>query len=136
MVTGMFGCMYMSGKISNADKYNTELMKEGTELYKSVRENISKSYPIYPAGLHKMAYDGYLTLGLLDESERKIMLGVWKKNTEYRCVDVDMSPYADKIAVERVYPNKFDGLEYSVEGTNIKINFPDGNSAIYFVIKY
>ena len=136
MVTGMFGCMYMSGKISNADKYNTELMKEGTELYKSVRDNIARSYPIYPAGLHKMAYDGYLTLGLVDESERKIMLGVWKKNTEYRCVDVDMSPYADKIAVERVYPNKFDGLEYSVEGTNIKINFPDGNSAIYFVIKY
>lgn len=136
MVTGMFGCMYMSGKISNADEYNTSLMREGVELYKSVRDNIMRAYPIYPAGLHKMAYDGYLALGLIDESERKIMLGVWKKNTEYQEVDVDMSPYADSIKVQRVYPKDFEGLSYSTDGTSIKISFPCGNCAIYFVIEY
>ena len=83
-----------------------------------------------------MAYDGYLTLGLIDESERKIMLGVWKKNTEYKTVDVDMSPYADSIEIRRVYPENFEGLSYSTEGTSIKISFPCGNCAIYFVIEY
>lgn len=136
MVTGMFGCLYMSGKITNADKYNTSLIVEGVDMYKSIRDMIPLSYPIYPTGTRKMAENGFLTFGLMCEEKKTIMLGVWKKNTSEMSFTLDMSRYAEKFETMRVYPNSFEGLSYTVCGANINISFPDESSAIYFVLKY
>lgn len=136
VVSGLLGCFYMSGRISNADEYNLLLMKEGIELYKRIRPMINESYPIYPTGLTKMADDGIITYGLCHKESRHIMLGVWKKNYPLDEAVIDLSKYANSISVEEIYPKKFEGISYTTENNKLCVKFPNGNIAAYFLIKY
>ena len=40
MVNGMLGCMYLSGRIDEADENNQKLIKQGVETYKKIRKYI------------------------------------------------------------------------------------------------
>ncbi len=136
VITGFFGCFYMSGRIDCADEYNTSLIKEGIDLYKDIRHLIPVSHPIYPTGLARMDRNGFLTFGLFCDRERTIMLGIWKKDTTENEFCVDLSKYAHDFKIKQVYPEKFDNLSFHTEQDKICVRFPDGNTAIFFVIEY
>lgn len=136
MVSGMFGCLYMSGRICHADEYNTSLIKEAVSLYKRIRPYIIESFPIYPMGLARMEDNGYLCLGLRNEGERSIMLGIWKKDTCDGPVSIDMSKYADALTLDTVYPSKIEGTHVNVLGKTVNAEFGSKNSAVFMILKY
>lgn len=135
MVTGMLGCLYMSGRITNADEYNMSLMREAVSLYKETRAYIPKSFPIYPDGLRHMSYNGFLSLGLFDEWDGIIMLAIWKKDTDLDEHCVDLSKYGEIESIIRVFPKNFEGTEYSHNGKSVRVHMPCGNCALYLVLK-
>lgn len=135
MVTGMFGCMYMSGKITNADELNMSLIKEATELYKKIRKHIPYSSAVYPTGLTGISEDGFITLGLLDSGGKRLLLGVWKKNTEKRSVSVDISRFTGRAEAEYMYPRDFEGISYRLTDKCVEVAFPERNSAAFFVLR-
>lgn len=51
MASAILQRLYLSGQILELDENRIELVKEGIEVYKSIRNEISNSIPFYPIGL-------------------------------------------------------------------------------------
>lgn len=51
MASAILQRLYLSGQILELDKKRIELVKEGIEVYKSIRNEISNSIPFYPIGM-------------------------------------------------------------------------------------
>ena len=130
MVTAMMGVMYLSGRIDLCDEKNFELIKQGVEIYKDIREYIPKSRPIYPTGMHSINQKEIASMGLL--SEERLMIAVWNTDDKECEVSIDLSGYIPKdYAVNRVYSHK--ETEFSLENGSLKIML-EGKSAVWFEI--
>ena len=131
MITSMFGAMYLSGRIDLCDEYNLSLIKEAIQLYKKIRKNIPHSRPIYPTGMHSINTKEFVSFGLL--SDDSLLLGVWnvnnKKSKPFR---VDLSKYmTENMRLECIYPKQMNA-NYSFVNSELKVELPRENSAIFF----
>lgn len=139
MVTGLFGCMYLSGGISECDEKNATLLREGCEAYKKIRHLIPRSYPIYPTGTMRLSENGFATLGLLCPEERTLLLGVWKIRTEETKTAVFLSHYLGSGATcTRLYPAD-EGIvaDFDAENAILSLSFPkEENAALALVFRY
>lgn len=103
MINGMLGIMYLSGHIELADGENTGLIKEAVELYKKNRDFIANAYPIYPSGIIPIEKNGFYSYGL--QKDGKILLAVWRINSEENTAAFDLSKYTGGRGSARViYP--------------------------------
>ena len=129
-VNGCMGCMYLSGKIHQADAYNLSLMQEGVELWKAEREFIKTAYPIYPKGLARMSDKTDYAVGLTNGD--RALLAVWNLSNGERTVKVDLSKY-NFTNCEQVYPQK-KGVEALFDGKELTYKFLKGNTARLFLL--
>jgi alpha-galactosidase len=79
MVNAMLMRIHQSGHMAEISKTRKEIVKEGIDYYKTFRELIPKSLPIWPLGLPSY-FDSWITAGL--EVENKIFLAVWRLENE------------------------------------------------------
>lgn len=139
MVNGLFGCMYLSGDISKCDEKNAALIKQGCDAYKKIRDMIPTSYPVYPSGMLRISASGFASMGLLCPTQRTLLLGVWKIETEKTDTALFLSRYVGENAtVERLYPSDED-VRYSFDSEKqiLSLSFPaEENAAIALLIHY
>lgn len=129
-VNGCMGCMYLSGKIHQADAYNFSLMKEGVELWKSEREFIKTAYPIYPKGMARMSIKTDYAVGLTNGD--RALIAVWNLSDGARNVKVDLSKYKF-LNCEQIYPKKKD-VETLFDGVELSCKFSKGKMARLFLL--
>lgn len=134
MVTSMFGCMYLSGRIDKCDEYNFSLIKEAIEAYKTFSGDIKNSYPVffeYPVNTS----DSYTTsFGMYNPENKTMILGLWNYNGN-RNYSVDMGKYLTKNShAEILYP-KNSNIKHSIKDNKLDILFDDDISAGVIKIK-
>lgn len=98
MVCGMFGVMYLSGRIEFADRFNKSLICEAVETYKSIRRYIPEAVPCFfpkPFGIEE---EGIFALGLYHAQSRTLLLGVFRIGGDEREKEYDLSAYTDEDA--------------------------------------
>lgn len=130
-VNGCMGCMYLSGKVHQADAYNLSLMQEGVDLWKAEREFIKTAYPIYPNGMSRMSNKTDYAVGLTNGD--RALLAVWNLSNGERTVKVDLSKYVFATC-QQVYPKKKDA-EAMFDGNELAYKFAKGNTARLFLLK-
>ncbi len=103
MCCGMFGVMMLSGRIDFCDEYNAELIKKGVAAYKKIRKVIKGGVPIYPKPQERFYKNGCSCIGLLNKTEKKIIIGIFK-NDKRNDYSIDLSKWVDSDAkTETVY---------------------------------
>jgi len=140
MVNGMMGCFYMSGRPPYADEAGKQLIKAATELYKKNRKALASAYPVYPLGTCRLDDTGYTALGLLNRSEGKLLLAVWRVRSDEPSVTIDLSKYlSTKAIIAETYP-ALEGFTSELRAQRLTVAFPKGNeynkgnAAAYFEI--
>ena len=113
MINSMFGIMYLSGHIECADEKNTALIKESVDLYKATREEFRYAYPAFvtkPFGIVDKLFAAY---GL--ETEKSMLLAVWKIDAEGSEASFDLSKYTKEgSSVKLMYPQSL-GADFSFD---------------------
>ncbi len=134
MVTSMFGCMYLSGRIDKCDDYNFSLIKEGVSVYKTFSYDIKKSLPVffeYPVN----TCDSYTTsFGLSFPHKNELLIGAWNYNGN-KDYSIDLSKYTDKNSkAELLYPSN-SKIEYKLENRKLNIVFDSNISACVIKVR-
>lgn len=128
MVNGCAGAMLLSGHIDYADEFNMNLIKEGTAYYKSIRKYIEKSLPVFPkgavaSGMTPINRKDFTVLGLNCEEAGKMLLYVWRIDSEESTVDIDLSKYFTEIKNVRIaYPSCPKGVTLDADNRNRKVS--------------
>lgn len=127
MVNGMMGCFYMSGRPPYADEAGKRLLKTAVELYKKNRKTLMSAVPVYPMGTSRLDDTGYTALGLLNKTEGKLLLAVWRMRSNEPSVTVELSKYlTDKAELSVTYP-ALDGFTAELCDGKLTVTFPKGN---------
>ncbi|MBR5279533.1 MAG: alpha-galactosidase [Clostridia bacterium] len=131
VVNGFMGNLYLSGKIHQADAYNTALLKEGLDLYLAWRGKIFESVPIFPCGMISLSARTPYAVGLLHEKTQSILLAVWNLSSEATSFAVDLRRYnLPECAI--VYPCKQAGVTYTYTQGLLQVSFERGQVARLF----
>jgi alpha-galactosidase len=88
MVTAIAGNLYLSGRIDYADDFNSALIAEGIEYFKSIRPFKSEASAVFPNGFADISSLGeFATLGLINREKGRLLIFFWKyggKKTEFK----------------------------------------------------
>lgn len=134
MVTAMFGCMYLSGRIDLCDRKNFDVIREGIEFYKEKRMHISTSFPIYPTGIHRLNKKECFSFGTV--SKDKIMIAVWNIDSELKSICVDLSEWVgNNSKIKAIYPADTD-VKCVLEKCLLKVDFKQKNTAALYEIGF
>ena len=114
MINGLTGVPLISGRIDCFDELNFKLAKEAVDCYKRIRDDVAKSYAVYPTGTALVGNRSFVTLGLADEKKTQMYLAVWKVNAFADEIMIDLSKYAgDDAEVEMIYPKNDTKCEFA-----------------------
>lgn len=134
MITSMFGIMYLSGRIDKADNKNMNLIREGIGVYKKIRKYIKNAIPIFPTGMFKMNDSGIYGIGVKNEEEHKIILAIFRINTDETELELNFHKWAkDNSRIRLEYPAD-SNTRFSFENLILNVNMEKNNSARLFVI--
>ena len=118
MINSMMGVMYLSGHIEFADAKNTALISEAVEVYKATRAEFSDPYPAFVTEPFGIVDELIAAYGL--ESDKGMLLAVWKIGTDESEAEFDLNKYGAKGA-KVVYPTALD-TSFSFDSGILKVS--------------
>ncbi|QJD86575.1 glycoside hydrolase family 36 protein [Cohnella herbarum] len=103
LVNAMLMRICVSGRLDLLNETNFELVRQGIEVYKELRETIRFSEPFWPLGLPAFGRP-WMSLGLQHGDKR--LLAVWRmQGEESSCaIPIEVLPDGGEIQVRCVYP--------------------------------
>ena len=135
MVSGLAGCLYLSGNIDRADDLNAALISEGIAFAKAQRGFISKSSAVFPYGLTALHDDDFVVVGLKSDSE--MLLYVWRTEGNKKSATFSLGKYFPQgFTVKQSYPERLSGaIAAQVGDGKVQISFEKKCSARIFSVK-
>lgn len=103
MVNAMLLRIHQSGHLAELTPERFALVKEALDVYKTIRNDIKISVPIWPIGLSQF-HDEWTCLGL--KANQKIYLAVWRRSGDKHTLEITFDDLKDKpVAVSCLYPS-------------------------------
>ena len=103
MVNAMLLRIHQSGHLANIDDESRALVKQGIDVYKSIRQDIREALPFWSLGLSSFS-DSWVSLGL--KCGRKNYLAVWRRESAGDTVSLPVAHLKGKAArVSCIYPD-------------------------------
>ena len=99
MVNAMLFRIHQSGQIDKIEKEKLNLVKEGIDVYKSIRSEIKMSKPVWFGKIPHLD-DPWFSFAL--ENEKEILLAVWRTDSKDDFYEIDLNENVKKI--EQIYP--------------------------------
>ena len=90
MANAMLGRIHLASFINKLPQRQIDLIKEGVEYYKSIKEYKKNALPIYPKGTANF-FDKEVVGGLINN--KRILLGVWNTSGKSRTINVKLDKY-------------------------------------------
>lgn len=132
MITAMFGCMYLSGRIDLCDQENFLAIKEGISLYKKNRQHVLSSHPVYPTGMHRLNQKECFAFGTISAS--KMVLAAWNLDSDDKELYVNLNKWLNKKSrITNIYPSA-SNVEGKLDDGGIEIKFKKKNTAVLYEI--
>ncbi len=134
MVNAMLLRIHQSGHLAELSEERRQLVKEGLDYYKTIRQNLKTALPFWPLGLSAFE-DEWVAFGLRTENgTEKIYLAVWRRcGKEETCVLPLSYTEGKQVTVRCAYPS-FEECTYvwNEESNQLSVNFPKQNMARLF----
>jgi alpha-galactosidase len=103
VVNTLMGRVHLSGRVDKLNEHQLELIKEGMDLYKSIRGDIAESEPFWPLGLPGWR-DEWLATGLKKKGGDVRYLAVWRRGGKGSCSLPITDTEGKTVEVEVLYP--------------------------------
>ena len=141
MINALLLRIHQSGHIPELSESRRELVREGIQFYKSIRQDIKKALPSWPLGLAENT-DKLLCSVLKTES--KAYLAVWGRGGEEDTIEIPLNYIwkdgdIKEFKVNLAYPEKAlaenCNYVYACETGKLKINFRQPVMARLFVVE-
>ncbi|MGX7352261.1 glycoside hydrolase family 36 protein [Enterococcus canis] len=124
MINAMLFRIHQSGHLAELCDERLALVAEGITTYKTFREVIPTSQPVWYTGLPHLD-DEWFTCGL--ETSEAIYLAVWRTNSLQNHFDIPLpTPIT---SVKLLYPQKDQKTQYLYTSQQLSVYFPDNKMA-------
>lgn len=130
MVNAILLRPYMSGMVWKLSQDNLDLMKEGIDCYKQIRNEIRHSTPFFPMDFVSLK-DGILAYGV--QNNKHAFLSVWTPKTEMADVPLNLEHDIEKVEV--MYPKKAN-CSFSYENGLLHVEMPQKKAARMFCLTF
>ncbi|KRL55439.1 melibiase subfamily protein [Paucilactobacillus oligofermentans DSM 15707 = LMG 22743] len=131
MVNTMLVRIHQSGYLNELTDHRFNMVSEGIDVYKTYREEIPFSTPIWPSGMPHID-DDLVTFGLINS--KHIYLAIWNCTDDQGTLNIDLNKYCNEISIQQIYPKNRNDVTYKVHGTKISFSFPKGKMARLYKI--
>jgi len=122
--------VHLSGRIDLLSERQLELVREGMDVYKRIRQDIKASVPFWPLGLNHW-HDDWLAFGLRAKS--CLYVAVWRRGGSLSCA-LPVDNKGGFCEVELLYPTMFEA-EAVIENGVFRVTLPREVCARLFRIK-
>lgn len=105
VVNSLLGRVHLSGRLDQLSPPQFGIIKQGIQVYKSIRNDIKSALPFWPLGLPKW-HDEWLAYGLVCRD--RTLLAVWRRggDTTYS-LPVSHLARTPRVKITLLYPNSF-----------------------------
>lgn len=132
MVNAMLVRIHQSGYLNRVKGHRLELVAEGIQTYKTYRDQIPTSQPIWPEGISNID-DPWYSYGL--KSGNDIYLAVWRGVSDAETHSLSLAHYGDVAQVEQLYPKADVNTTYDVTGNTLNLAYKTEKTArLYHII--
>ncbi|KAN0109979.1 glycoside hydrolase family 36 protein [Hyaloscypha variabilis] len=135
VVNSLLGRVHLSGKLDALNTENLDLIKQGMDVYKSIRSEIKTSLPFWPLGLPKW-HDEWVALGIAAESGN-FYLSVWRRGgpSSANLPIKGLSGTGD-VEIELLYPRGFPAdVKWDAKNSSLAVELPSTPSARLFRLR-
>lgn len=136
VVNALLGRFYLSGRLDKLSVHQFDLVAEGLQVYKGIRQQLKLAQPIWPLGLPRW-HDDWVCLGMM-APPNGIYVSVWRRNGPLK-IDLPFSWLKDclSVKVRLLYPSKFEvGFEWIAEEGTLRVTVPDTVCARFFHVTH
>ncbi|KEF63624.1 alpha-galactosidase [Exophiala aquamarina CBS 119918] len=121
VVNSLMGRVHLSGALHKLSEHQLALIREGMDIYKTIRHDIKDATPFWPLGLPKW-HDDWLAMGLKAPGCRYI--AVWRRGGDSSC-SLPISGIAKEstVTVDFLYPLGFEiDMSWDAEESLLQVN--------------
>ncbi len=130
MVSGISGCMYLSGQMMKLNPHQMDIVKKGAAVYKKYCSSIANSYPTFPIDFAR--YDStWRAVCYCNDELKKKYLFVWKSGNDSN----DLSINVKCSSCKRIFPD-IGADVYTVDNNVIDIHIEDECAAAFYELSY
>ncbi|KAF2014205.1 glycoside hydrolase family 36 protein [Aaosphaeria arxii CBS 175.79] len=134
VVNSLLGRIHLSGRLDLLSDHQFNLIAEGMNIYKSIRQDIKNGVPFWPLGLPTWRED-WLAVGLICTD--RTLLAVWRTNGKNTCeLPISHLSKQGEVEVTLLYPKSF-AAEARWDATvgAVQVQLPETVCARVFEIK-
>jgi alpha-galactosidase len=133
MVNTLLGRVHLSGRIDLLSKSQLQLVKDGMDVYKQIRQDIKSSVPFWPLGLSKW-HDEWLALGL--KAKDCLYLAVWRRGGKLSCpMALRHITKNTQVTIKLLYPATFEAkTSWDARKGELEVTLPESVCARLFKI--
>ncbi|EAC5398369.1 alpha-galactosidase, partial [Listeria monocytogenes] len=124
MINAMLFRIHQSGHLAELCEERLLLVAEGITIYKTFREMIPQSQPVWYTGLPHLD-DEWFSFGL--ETTDAIYLAIWRTNSKHNHFEVPLS--TEIASAELLYPQKDTKSEFLFTSKQLSVHFPENKMA-------
>ncbi len=135
VVNSLLGRVHLSGKLDELDAENLSLVKQGMDVYTSIRYEIKTALPFWPLGLPKW-HDEWVVLGMAAESG-DFYLSVWRRGGPSSAT-LPIANLMGKVGVkvELIYPSSFSvDVKWDAKSSSLIVELSSVPSARLFRLR-
>ncbi|KAL4981638.1 glycoside hydrolase superfamily [Aspergillus falconensis] len=135
VVNALLGRVHLSGRLDLLSEWQFKLVKEGMDVYKSIRRDLPTATAFWPLGLPGW-HDGWFALGMAVDGGDRFYLAVWRRGDLER-VELPLPALkARDVTVELLYPKAFAAeSEWDVVEGALRVRVPAPLCARLFKLK-
>ncbi|WP_424684793.1 glycoside hydrolase family 36 protein [Enterococcus sp.] len=130
MVNSMLLRIHQSGHLAELDATAIDLVRDGIDIYKEIRQYIPESQPFWPTGIPHID-DGWFSFGL--RTNTGSYLAVWRTNGREDQFSIPFDQSIEKI--EKIFPLQDNKTNFSYSKNHMLVEFPEFKMARLFKIQ-
>ncbi|KAG4271232.1 alpha-galactosidase [Fusarium proliferatum] len=124
VVNSLLGRVYLSGRLDRLSPSQMELIIEGMDVYKTIRQHLVTAHAIWPLGLPRW-HDEWISLGL--ETDNGLYLSVWRRGGSCS-MEIPLPRFAGSrnVQVNVLYPKRLPTQAiWNEEHDILELKFPE-----------
>ncbi|MEO1771141.1 MULTISPECIES: glycoside hydrolase family 36 protein [Enterococcus] len=126
MVNAMLFRIHQSGHLAELSPKRLELVKQGLDVYKDIRNVIPKALPRWLTGIPKLD-DPWFTFAL--ETDESYYLGVWRTESLSNQFTIDFEDEISSVEVLYPYPENDDNSDFEFSKHKLNVLFSNDKMA-------
>ena len=138
VINSLLGRFYLSGRLDRLSEHQLNLVRQGAQVYNTVKQYTRHAQPFWPLGLPRW-HDAWVSLGLVSESQEDVFVSVWRRCGEATRMELPLRKVFSScqlVEAKLLYPTDLPTeFEWRGEDRVLSVTLPAKPCARFFHLK-